>query len=124
MANDTDDVAALVEMFRADWVNRDAAILQSIWDPSYETVYCPAELDRPVLGKASIDQYSDRVVADISDVHVMAVSDVRIDVIDNVAWVFFSFHIEGLSGTSEPFTVNGRTTLMARRTDDGWKGIH
>jgi ketosteroid isomerase-like protein len=124
MTKDTEDVAALVEMYRTGWANRDAATLQSIWDPKYETVYCPAELDRPVLGKASVDQYFDRVVADIRDVHIMTVSDVRIDIIGNVACVFFSFHFEGSSGAPEPFIVHGRNTLIARRTDNEWKGIH
>ncbi|WP_280235153.1 YybH family protein [Nocardia cyriacigeorgica] len=125
MTNDAEDVAALIEAYQRGWARRDAATLQSMWDSEYETVYCPSELARPVLGKASIDLYFDRVFRDIGDVHVITVSDVRIDIIENVAYAFFSFHIEGeTTGGHEPFIVHGRATLIAHRTDNGWKGIH
>ncbi|TDD48784.1 YybH family protein [Saccharopolyspora elongata] len=124
MTKDTEEVAALVEVYRAGWANLDAAALRSIWDPEHETVYCPSELDRPLVGKASVDRYFDRVLSGIRHVHVMAVSDVRIDIIDDIACVFFAFHLEGVGASSEPFTVQGRNTLIAHRKAGGWKGIH
>ncbi|NEW39890.1 nuclear transport factor 2 family protein [Nocardia cyriacigeorgica] len=125
MTNETEDVAALIEAYQNGWARRDASTLQSIWDPEYETVYCPSESARPIVGKAAIDQYFDRVFRDIREVHFMTVSDLRIDIIERVAYAFFSFHIEGeTTGGTETFIVRGRNTLIAHRTDDGWKGIH
>lgn len=121
----TAGIAALVEAYRSGWTNRDAATIASIWDPEYEVVYCPSELDRPILGAAAIGRYYDRVFHDIAAVHVMTVADVRTDIVGDMAYAFFSFHLEGeTAGAPEPFVVDGRNTLIARRTDDGWKGIH
>ncbi|MDA3627038.1 nuclear transport factor 2 family protein [Saccharopolyspora oryzae] len=124
MVDDIDGVTALIEVFRTAWANRDTAAFRSIWDPERELVYCPAELDRPLQGADAVGRYFDRVVADIRHVHAMTVSDVRIEVIGDVAWVFFAFDVEGSSGSAEPFEVHGRNTLIARRTGAGWKGIH
>ncbi|NKY34292.1 nuclear transport factor 2 family protein [Nocardia speluncae] len=121
----TAGIAALVEAYRNGWTHRDAATIASIWDPEYEVVYSPSELDRPILGAASIGRYYDRVFHDIGAVHVMTVADVRIDTIGDIAYAYFSFHLEGETAVApEPFVVDGRNTLIARRTDDGWKGIH
>ncbi|MER7081270.1 YybH family protein [Saccharopolyspora kobensis] len=122
MADDVDGVLALVEAYRMAWADLDAAAFRSIWDSEREVVYCPSELDRPLLGADAVGRYFDRVVSGIRHVRAMTVSDVRVEVIGDAAWAFFSFDLEG-SG-AEPFEVCGRNTLIARRSGGVWKTIH
>ncbi|NKY55623.1 nuclear transport factor 2 family protein [Nocardia flavorosea] len=48
-----------------------------------------------------------------------------IETIGDMAYAFFSFHLEGETAVApESFVVAGRNTLIARRSGDEWKGIH
>lgn len=122
MTDDVDNVLALVEAYRMAWADLDADAFRSIWDPEREIVYCPSELDRPLLGVEAVGRYFDRVVSGIRHVRAMTVFDVRVEVVGDVAWAFFSFDLDG-SG-AEPFEVRGRNTLIARRVGEGWKAVH
>ena len=125
MAADRDEIAALVEVYRAGFATLDAIKLQSIWDRDYETIYCPIELAAPIRGWPAIEQYYRRVTHHLMRAHFMEIANLSIDILGDTAYAFLTFRFEGeVAGKSEPHKAEGRTTFIFRRKDGVWKGIH
>jgi ketosteroid isomerase-like protein len=55
----------------------------------------------------------------------MTIDDLSIDVLGEGAYAFFTCHFEAETpGGNEPFVVDGRDTLIFRRTDGAWRITH
>jgi ketosteroid isomerase-like protein len=119
-------IAAVVETYRAGFASLDGTVLRSIWDPEFPTIYSAIELDEPLHGKDEIDAYYERVTQNFGSASVMRIDDLAIEADGDLAFAFFTFHFEGsfAHAPDEPFVVDGRTTIVLRRTEAGWKGIH
>ena len=120
---DRQQIAAVIEQYRLGFATLDAATLTAIWDHSYDNIiYIPLESAQPVRGWAGVEQYYNRV-ARLLRARVMAVSDLSVDVIGDVAYAFCTFHFEGeISGNKH--TIDGRNTFILRRKNEAWKVIH
>jgi ketosteroid isomerase-like protein len=119
------EITRLIETYRTGWADLDAEVLGSIWDPNYETIYCPIELAAPLRGHAALSAYFTNVVQLIQAVHSMEVSSIWIDDLGDIAYAFFDFRFVGdMPGKTEPHIVNGRNTIICHRIAEKWKGIH
>jgi len=126
MKADKKEIAALVESYREGFATLDAEKLISIWDRDYEEIiYCPIEAAEAVRGWPGIEEYYQGVTRHFTHVRSMEIANLSIDVLGDAAYAFFTFRFEGeVRDRSEPFKVEGRNTLIFRRTKDSWKGIH
>jgi hypothetical protein len=68
-----EEITRLVETYRTGWADLDVEVLGSIWDPDYETIYCPIELAAPLRGHAALSAYFTNVARLIQAVHSMEV---------------------------------------------------
>lgn len=121
---DRQQIAAIVEQYRLGFATMDAARLKSIWDQDYgNLIYIAQEAAQPVRSWAGIEQYYTQVTRFLGRVTVMTVSDLSVDVLDEVAFAFCTFHFEG-EANGERHTADGRNTFILRRTAGTWKVIH
>jgi ketosteroid isomerase-like protein len=123
---DKKEIAAPLEIYRAGFATLNAEKLISIWDRDYEQIiYCPIELAQPVRGWPEIERYYRGVTKHFKHVRSMEIDNLSIDILGDAAYAFFTFRFEGeVRDKSEPFKVQGRNTLIFRRTKGAWKGIH
>ena len=104
----------------------DAERLKATWDSDYtDIIYIAQELAQPVRGWKGVESYYDRVASSLERVSVMTIGDVSIEVFDDVAFAYCTFHFVGdVKGQAEPRIADGRNTFLLRRTAAGWKTIH
>jgi len=121
---DKKQIAAVIEQYRCGFATMDVEGLKSIWDQEYDNIiYIPQELALPVRGWAAVEQYYNRVAGLLKQVHAMTVSEVSVDVIEDVACVFCCFHFEG-EMQGQRHLADGRATFLLRRKSGAWKVIH
>jgi ketosteroid isomerase-like protein len=126
MEADKKEITALVETYRDGFATLNAEKLISIWDRDYgEIIYCPIEAVRAVRGWLGIEHYYRDVTKRFRRVHSMEIPELSVHLLGDVAYAFFTFRFEAeVRDRSEPFKVEGRNTLIFRRTKGAWKGIH
>ncbi|KAF0811155.1 hypothetical protein A167_00187 [Alcanivorax sp. S71-1-4] len=125
-AEDRRAIEALIDAYAEGFRALDAAQLTRIWDKSYpDIIYSPIEHADPLRGWQAIAGYYQRMTTLFSQVRMMQVSDLNIDLLGDVACAFFTFRFAGeMRGEPGPFQARGRNTVLFRRTGAGWRGIH
>jgi ketosteroid isomerase-like protein len=123
---DRQAIAAVVERYRQAFATLDMEVFKAAWDAAYPNIiYVPQERARPVRGWADLERYFEGVEGAFDRVTTMEVGDLSIDVLGDVAYAFFTYHFEAeAAGQAQPFRVDGRETLILRRTSGTWKVIH
>jgi ketosteroid isomerase-like protein len=121
---DREHIAAIIEQYRRGFATLDVETLKAIWDQDYDQIiYIAQELAEPVWGWAGVEHYYQRVVRLLERVRTMALSDVSVHVLDDVAFAFMSFHFEG-EVKGQPHIADGRVSFVLRRKSGTWKVIH
>ena len=119
-------IEALIDAYTEGFRALDAAQLTRIWDKTYPgLLYTPVEYAEPLRGWQAIASYYQQVTTLFSQVSMMQVSDLNIDLLGDVAYAFFTFRFAGeMRGGPASFQARGRNTVLFRRTGAGWRGIH
>jgi ketosteroid isomerase-like protein len=121
---DGHQIAAIIEQYRRGFATLDVEALKIIWDQDYDQIiYIAQELAQPVRGWTGVERYYHRVARLLERVRTMAVSDVSVDILGDVAFAFLSFHFES-EVKGQPHIADGRVTFVLRCTSGTWKVIH
>src|SRR5262245_3977569 len=89
-------VAAVVEQYRRGLATLHVEALKAIWDQDHhQIIYVAQEMAQPLRGWEAGEHYYQRVANLLERVKIMAVHDVSVDVLGDVACAFLSFHFEG-----------------------------
>src|SRR3954469_8627467 len=117
-------IKAVIEQYRRGFATMDAEVLQDIWDQEYDQIiYIAQELAHPLRGWEDVERYYQRIAGFIERVTTMEESDVSIDILGDIAYVFLSFHFEG-EIRGKPHIADGRSTFILHLTNGIWKVIH
>jgi ketosteroid isomerase-like protein len=101
-------------------------VFTAAWDRGYDSlIYVAQERSRHIRGWPELERYLAIVEGAFDRVTAMTIDDLSIDVLGDVAYAFFTYHFEAETpGGDEPFVVDGRDTLILRRTGGAWRIIH
>ena len=123
-AQDRQQIMALIEQYRRGFATMDVELLKAIWDQDYDQIiYVAQELAQPVRGWPAVEHYYHRVARLLERVKTMAVSDVSVDVLSDLAFAFLSFHFEG-QVKGQPHVADGQATFLLHRKGGTWQVIH
>jgi ketosteroid isomerase-like protein len=121
---DRQQIAAVIEQYRRGFATLDVEALKAIWDQAYDQIiYIAQEMAQPVRSWAGVEHYYQRVARLLERVRMMAVSDVSVDILGDVAVAFAIFHFEG-EVKGQPHIADGRVSFVLRRKGGIWKVIH
>jgi ketosteroid isomerase-like protein len=121
---DRQQIAAVIEQYRRGFATLDVEALKAIWDQGYDQIiYIAQEMAQPVRGWVGVEHYYQRVARLLERVRIMAVSDVSVDVLGDVAFAFAIFHFES-EVKGQPHIADGRVTFVLHRKSGTWKVIH
>ena len=120
---DIQQIAVVIEQYRRGFATLDIDALKTIWAQDYhQIIYIAQEMAQPLWGWEAVEHYYERIGRLIERVTTMTVSDISVDVLNDVAFAFLSFHFEGeIKG--RPHIADGRVTFLLRKSET-WKVIH
>jgi len=122
--HDVRKIAAIIEQYRRGFAALDAEVLKAIWDRGHDNlIYIALEAAEPVRGWTEIERYYEDATVFLGEVRAMTISDLSVEVFDNVAYAYCTFRFEGaLEGKNH--IARGRNTFVLIRKEGEWKVIH
>jgi ketosteroid isomerase-like protein len=125
-AQDRRQITEVIAQYRRGWEAMDCNQLTAIWDRDYDnSISIPLEAAQPVRGWAGVEECYKNVAAFVERVKTMRISDLSVDVFDDVGYAFCHVHAEiGFKGQGQPLVLDARDTFLLRRTGGAWKVIH
>jgi len=120
-AGDRNEIRIVLDRYAQGWRQADASLLISTWDEEYDSLYLASEKPAPIRGYAAILQYYKDALA-VYPITKMEISDVEIDLFQDLASAFCNIQI-GFKVGGKEYIVFPRATFLLRRTGIVWRCI-
>ncbi len=115
-----------MQQYIAAWNSLDFSTLQSLWDPSEDSIYYVAEeIEHPMTDLQSVVAYWEATAMIVSGLNMTTSNMQYKPLAEDIGVATYEMHMTAtISGSAKPIGVDVRVSAILRRRSGEWRFIH